>query len=198
MYLNSSFAISPVSGQAPYQEYRRMVWNRTGGALTQYGIYQFDLSYNAAAVESANSEGIALPIVANDYWGDLYAQKASCWNNIVATGATIASGVNSTLYNGVFCVAQAAAADNEKVEVVVVGLTALYVIGATTAIYPAGSAGYTTVGTASLTYVQLANANNLGKKLVRLRAPYTEATTPAATLQSTAATLPMFNGFGIS
>lgn len=105
-------AASPVVPQ------KKIVWNRTGGATVQYGLYAFDMGYTAAAETVANSAGLALPAVSNFFWED----SASCWKNIV----TPASPFNVM---GFFCIAMQAVADNEPLEVVVVGDTFMRIGG---------------------------------------------------------------------
>lgn len=188
-----------VAGLAPYQTITRKVWNRTGGTLTQYGCYQFDQSFASNAAESsANSRGFTLPAVTHDKWAahDSSDGVGSCWNNIVPV-ATIggSSPLAHSIYAGNFCIAQTAAADNEEVEVVLYGITPLYIIAANSAEVRAGA---TLIPSTAATYLSVPTFSTATHKYIgRLRAAYTEATPAAATLQNTAGFEPFFCGFGL-
>ena len=99
---------------------KKRVYNRTGGALTVGGIYQFDhFLSNASAESGTNDRGqtVTVPAVTTYYWDD----PGSAWNNIVAVGTRGSSGLAVTMFTAVYCMALTAAADNAASEVLVMG-----------------------------------------------------------------------------
>lgn len=196
------FKSVPVTGQTPFREGPRQVWNRTGGALTQYGIYAFDLALQVTAEASANSHGITLPAVANYKWGSPFDERASAWNNIRAVPA---SGISvARMHSLVFCVAQLATADNELADVVVIGETSVNLIGVASQAYTGGWGFQPTVGQTYGTYSEYVATAADANAAAALAAGYsirrvgialaakTEAGTPAATAVNS-----FFNGFGL-
>lgn len=103
------FQRSPIAGANPFVTRKWKAYNRTGGATTRYGVYQFDMGFSQA--ETLNFE-----------WND----AGSCWRNIVAS-QTSGTGTGTQqlphIYTGVYCVALAAVADNAELEVLVIGET---------------------------------------------------------------------------
>lgn len=171
---------------------KKRVYNRTGGALTVGGIYQFDLFLSNTSAESGTDENgrtVSVPAVTTYAWDD----PGSAWNNIVAPGTRGDSGLDVTMFAGCFCIAQTAAADNAVSEVLIVGESSTCkLIGATTQAYSAWSTFRPTTGQIYGTMnVVDAYAASLGKAIGHLTATFTEATTPASTSRAV-----FFNGFG--
>lgn len=199
------FASTPVQGQTPFRRLSWEAWNRTGGALTQYAIYAFDMAFQVTAESSANSYGITLPAVSTYKWADPKSAdgQASVWRNVRAIPA---SGVSvARTYSIVYCQALSATADNELGEMLVIGETTLSVIGTASTAYTAGWGIRPTPGQLYGTYndfltestadadVAATHASNMKTRQVAISlAANTEAATPDATAISV-----FFNGFGI-
>lgn len=173
------FTGTPLSTNPPHGRLtKKNVWNRTGGALTVGGIYQFDTFGSATETTSDLNK-----------WND----PVGGWSNIVAPGTRGDSGIDLTMWGGFFCVALTAAADDTASEVLIIGDTTVKVIGATTAVYSVYSPFRVTTGQVYGTMLIAATAP-IGKVIGMLTETiYTEATTPAATAHTV-----FFNGFGMA
>lgn len=182
------------NGRSAFRSLRKKrVYNRTGGALTVGGIYQFDHFLSNSSSESGTDENgktVTVPAVTTYAWDD----PGSAWNNIVAVGTRGSSGLAITMFTAVYCMALTAAADNAASEVLVMGETSsLLVIGATTQAYSAWSGFRATQAQTYATMLVVdAYAASVGPPIGWLTATYTEATTPAATARAV-----FFNGFGV-
>lgn len=108
----------PQNGLDPFVRLEWKTWNRTGGALTVGGIYQFNTFLNVALETVANSRSMLLPAVVNFKWMD----DASAWRNVTAPTADAVTPIS-----GMFCVAQGATADNEEGMMTVMGVETLLV-----------------------------------------------------------------------
>jgi hypothetical protein len=171
---------------------KKAVYNRTGGALTRGGIYQFDHFLSVTAAESGvdeNGKTVSVPAVTTYAW----SSPGSAWNNVVAVGTRGDSGLAVTMFSGVYCMALTAAADNAASDVLVMGPTSLLLLlGATTQAYSAWTAFRATQAQTYATMLVVdAFAASVGPPIGWLTATFTEATTPAATARAV-----MFNGFG--
>lgn len=174
------FKTVPHTGSLPIGAVGWKVWNRTGGATVVGQVYQFDLGFTTTSTtESSAVDGLLLPVTTM-LWGN----SESAWRNIV-TPAT------AYLRQGVFCRANAAVADNEPLEVTVIGPTSLK--NSTTAVadgaVASGFQHFEPVNGSSLALYAIASTSTV-RQVFMSSAPFTIASSAIATVDG------MFNGFG--
>jgi hypothetical protein len=114
----------------PFARYTRKAFNRSGIATVAGGLYQFDTDLRTAVETVANTKGALLPAVVNFKDND----DASAFRNVMLTQAQVtatnaARGENS-LSSGLFGIANASVADNEELEMVIVGEVSAYIFSA--------------------------------------------------------------------
>lgn len=170
-----------VPGQLPIGSVKWKVWNRTGGATVKGKVYQFDFGFTTTSlVETAPSTGVLLPAVTNFNW----RAPDSVWRNIVTPNAAY-------LRQGVFCCADAAVADNDELEVIVLGPATLK--AATTAVgdgtIVAGGQRFEPQ-TATDAAVYVVGAADTSRLIFLNTSSFVIATSAIATVDG------MFNGFG--
>lgn len=186
------FPRTPVAGSTPIAEMGWKVWNRTGGAVAAGDVVMFETGWVSAAEGAANSKGLTLPAIANDLWDD----PAGAWKHVIKPST-------GKLRSGVFARVDTAGADNEEIDVCVIGVRTINIIGKASTAYIRGHGVRATTSqlygtfldfetTAADAAAAVQAAELYASKIIALtRETKTEAATPAATSLSV-----MFCGFG--